>query len=176
MASTAHKLPHFAKEAPSIADHSFKIHIAIDFGTDGTSLAYALPDKLKEKTVYVHKDWVSVKFNSQVKPKTIILLDENGETIGFGKDAKNTYITSMNMSKRWMLFERFKMSLYENNDIKEDYKTNNDDEKTDKKTNAKSCIKQELTAANGNKTDKKTDKKTDAKNCIKQELTAANGN
>ena len=31
-------LPEFVKEAPSIKKHNFKIHIAIDFGTDGTGL------------------------------------------------------------------------------------------------------------------------------------------
>eukprot|EP01084_Bolivina_argentea_P066523 121266_1 len=134
MASTGHKLPEFAKEAPSIAKHLFKIHIAIDFGTDGTSLAYTLPNK--EKNVFIHQNWVSSKYNAGIKPNTIILLDENGQTISFGKDAKHTYITSVNMSNKWMLFERFKMSLYENN-----YNTDNNDEKTDTKSGI--YIKQE---------------------------------
>eukprot|EP01084_Bolivina_argentea_P126774 224390_1 len=129
MACVGHKLPEFATEAPSIAKHSFKIHIAVDFGTDGTSLAYALPNN-KEKNVFVHQDWVSSKYNVGVKPNTIILLDENGDTLGFGKDAKHTYITTTTKtSKKWMLFEKFKMSLYENNEIREEYKTDNDDYK-----------------------------------------------
>eukprot|EP01084_Bolivina_argentea_P248128 415034_1 len=51
------------------------------------------------------------------------------------------------MSEKWMLFQGFKMSLYENNGTHQEYKTENDDENRDVKIG----IKQELTAANGKK-------------------------
>ncbi len=52
-------------------------------------MAYALPDK--EKTVFVHQNWVAFKYKGVgSKLNTIILLDENGKTIAFGKDAKHT--------------------------------------------------------------------------------------
>ena len=99
------ELPEFVSCAPS--EHHFKIHIAIDFGTDGTglndkhllmysywiqiitlyiALAYAIDGQ-----VFAHKDWKTFKYKVLVKPKTIVLLDENLDVIGFGKDAKHTF-------------------------------------------------------------------------------------
>ena len=51
-------------------------------------LAYAINDK-----VHIHSIWKSKKYENVVKPKTIILLDENGEKVQFGMDAKNVLST-----------------------------------------------------------------------------------
>ena len=76
-----HVTPQFM---PSLDLPTFKLHIAIDFGTDGIGLAYALDDE-----VYVHQNFNSIKYGATVKPKTIILFDnEGGVTIGM--DAKFT--------------------------------------------------------------------------------------
>ena len=64
---------------------SYKLHIAIDFGTDGIGLAYAIDGE-----VYVHQAFNSRKYGASVKPKTIVLLDEDGEVNSFGIDAKFT--------------------------------------------------------------------------------------
>ena len=86
----------------------FKLCIAIDFGTDGIGLAYAYNGK-----IYVHSKWQSTRFASTIKPKTIILLDDEGEPNSFGMKAKYTYMDlNEKNSKKWMLFERFKMRLY----------------------------------------------------------------
>ena len=110
----------------------FKLHIAIDFGTDGIGVAYAIDNK-----VYVHQDFNSQKFGSSVKPKTIVLLDNDGDVNSFGIDAQfmlsiisiNAYILyifiilfmfylhcdrygGLKKKDKWLLFERFKMSLY----------------------------------------------------------------
>ena len=63
----------------------YKVYIAIDFGTDGIALAYAIKDK-----VYVHQTFKSKKYGECVKPKTIVLLDDDGEVNTFGIDAKFT--------------------------------------------------------------------------------------
>eukprot|EP01083_Nonionella_stella_P081209 223580_1 len=126
---------HCEHEQPS---KCFKLHCAIDFGTDGTGLAYAYNGK-----VYIHSRWNSTKYGDDVKPKTIILLDDRGNTIGFGKDAKIKYISTPLQKHNWMLFERFKMSLYEN----ESYCTRGHTPHEPKRIN----IANELIAANGQK-------------------------
>eukprot|EP01084_Bolivina_argentea_P130873 231041_1 len=127
----------------------FEISIAIDFGTDGLGVAYALPNA---NEIYVHDKWNSKHYGTIVKPKTIILFDDKFETVAVGLDAKHVYMNlSSNKKQTWMLFERFKMSLYE-----EKIKANDMDEKKKecKNINAKSqkiAIESEITASNGKK-------------------------
>ena len=85
----------------------FKLHIAVDFGTDGTGTSHMSSDPFVDaqhlfiyllltvglayaynNEVFVHSRWSSKKYGDAVKPKTVILLDENGNTLGFGADAK----------------------------------------------------------------------------------------
>ena len=87
----------------------FSVAIAIDFGTDGLGVAYALPN---DSRIHVHDKWKSKKYGTIVKPKTIILFDENFDVINVGLDAKHTYIDLTQQRDKWMLFERFKMSLF----------------------------------------------------------------
>ena len=61
----------------------FKLCIAIDFGTDGIGLAYAIDDK-----VLIHDNFRSRIYGYCTKQKSIVLLDQNGEMISFGSDAK----------------------------------------------------------------------------------------
>ena len=65
----------------------FRVHIAIDFGTHGTALAYTIGDK-----VYRHEEWTNNKYNTDVKPKSDILLDENNQPIAFGNDAIRKFV------------------------------------------------------------------------------------
>eukprot|EP01084_Bolivina_argentea_P267137 453374_1 len=125
----------------------FGVYIAIDFGTDGLGIAYAIGDE-----VYVHSKWNSEKYRDVIKPKTTILLDDQGETVQFGMDAKDVYMKLASSKKNtWMLFERFKMSLY-NDQLKamKNEQKNNDETKEFDNTNLIS-ISTQLTAAN-NKT------------------------
>ena len=48
-----------------------------------TALSYGVGDD-----AFVHTEWSSKKYSVTVKPKTIILLNENNEFVAFGKDAK----------------------------------------------------------------------------------------
>ena len=65
----------------------FKLCIAIDFGTDGIGVAYAYNNDIHVQDKWNAKSQYSVK----EKPKTIILLDENANAIGFGMDAKEKF-------------------------------------------------------------------------------------
>ena len=64
---------------------SYQVYIAIDFGTDGIGLAYAF-----DGDVYVHQTFKSRKYGSSLKPKTIVLLDDEGDVNSIGIDAKFT--------------------------------------------------------------------------------------
>eukprot|EP01083_Nonionella_stella_P008701 25127_1 len=101
--------PEFVEVAPRISE--FKVHCAVDFGTDGVAIAYAFGEA---NNVTAHADWSYKRYPPKFKPKTIVLLDEHYRPIGFGKDAKHMYMAADAMKDEWMLFERFKMALYEN--------------------------------------------------------------
>ena len=51
------------------------------------ALAYAVDGK-----AFVHTEWASLKYTVNEKPKAIILLDENHNALGFGRDAKHKYV------------------------------------------------------------------------------------
>lgn len=71
----------------SISDqlqNTCKVSIAIDFGTDGLGVAYAYNNE-----IYVHDKWKSKKYGSTVKPKTIILFDDEKKKVAVGMDAKH---------------------------------------------------------------------------------------
>ena len=87
---------------------NFKVHIAIDFGTDGVALAYALPGR--DKTIFAHKQWNSSKFHERYKPKAIVLLDENCEVLAFGRDA--THMFSSYLPKIWKLCSRKEKNVH----------------------------------------------------------------
>ena len=85
---------------------NYKIFVGIDFGTDGSGLAYSLSDG----STYIHNSWKDV--SSIEKPKTSVLFDNNGDVQCHGNQAVIQYISSMN-NNGWKLFERFKMKLYQ---------------------------------------------------------------
>eukprot|EP01084_Bolivina_argentea_P007331 13775_1 len=87
----------------------FKIHIAIDFGTDGCALAYYYNNK-----VTVYNKWMTKSRQRTTKVKTQILLNDKNEVVAFGDNAKIIYSSLSGDEKRkWTFFDRFKMSLYE---------------------------------------------------------------
>eukprot|EP01084_Bolivina_argentea_P263321 445643_1 len=87
----------------------FKIHVAVDFGNDGIAMAYVINDE-----ILFHDKWNSTKYDIDSKPKSIILLDENYDTLAFGKDAKFQYISMPKMMNKWMLFETFNPNSLQN--------------------------------------------------------------
>ena len=63
----------------------FKVIVAIDFGTHGTGIGYAVIDQdQKEPETYIEQDWCQ---NADNKNKTDILLSPNGDFIAFGEKA-----------------------------------------------------------------------------------------
>ena len=50
-------------------------------------LAYALPNG----DVFIHNKWKSKKYGAITKPKTQILLNEEGNCVAFGIDASDVY-------------------------------------------------------------------------------------
>eukprot|EP01084_Bolivina_argentea_P111078 198294_1 len=124
----------------------FKLHIAVDFGTDGCGLAFAYNNK-----VTVYDKWRS-KRQRRNKTKTQILLGPDDKVICFGDNAKMMYCgADDNTSKSWRFFERFKMALYENNIKKLNIIDADDDKKMDEID-----ISHELTATNGAKCESET--------------------
>eukprot|EP01083_Nonionella_stella_P013584 38221_1 len=137
-----------SKEQSIHSNPQFKLHIAIDFGTDGVGLAYAYHNE-----IFVHSKWSSKKYGDQIKPKTLILLDKEDEILAFGLDAKFTYMAVASQRNEWNLFERFKMSLYETPkaydqqiEVIEEHKQNKP-----QKNKQKIKLKETLTATNGHK-------------------------
>ena len=82
----------------------FKVIVAIDFGTHGTGLGYAIiddndgkdgDDEKQEQQIYVEQDWCQ---NTDNKNKTDILLTHDGKFITFGDDAlKKLHLHSHNI-------------------------------------------------------------------------------
>ena len=67
-------------------------HIICVYDTNCTTylaLAYAFGET---NQITAHAKWSSSKYPPKFKPKTLILLNEENKAIGFGKDAKHTYV------------------------------------------------------------------------------------
>eukprot|EP01084_Bolivina_argentea_P186546 321527_1 len=131
----------------STVEHKFKIYVAIDFGTDGTGLAYCLPNATTQK-IHIHNKWKrwnsSKQYESEwdeiskIKPKTAILLDKDGKFRAFGDNAIKIYL--LLKDNTMMLFEHFKMHLYNKPHYVDD---------DEKKQNTQVHFNQYLTAKNG---------------------------
>ena len=72
-----------------------KINVGIDFGTDGTGIAYSLVGDTQER-VFIYDKWKlhDGRGNSANKSKvrTAILLDKNGDCMAFGSNALTSYV------------------------------------------------------------------------------------
>ena len=159
---------------------TFKVVVGIDFGTDGSGIAWAVNDGNEE--VFVDQEINDNAKFVDLKTKTNILLDENGEFIAFGREATEQYIRQFEdesddedddqndkkpkKSASWLYFSQFKMALYKKAIKKqalitrggpggnnEEDKNDDDDKKDDK---YKTDIKTNLTAANGKKLPSRT--------------------
>lgn len=84
-----------------------KVIVAIDFGTSGTTYAFAFSD--------AKDDIICAKWNSPgEKNKTEIILDENYEIIKFGDDCQDYLGNLRSPEKVYYHFTDIKMKLYEN--------------------------------------------------------------
>eukprot|EP01084_Bolivina_argentea_P214465 364078_1 len=118
--------PNIQKEQQK--DVNFKIFVGVDFGTDGCGLAYAFSKKLINKNddnnddekydsndinnvyVEIHTNFDDV--GPYEKSTTSVLFDDKNRVKVVGSTAANVYINTEN-NQEWKLFERFKMSLYD---------------------------------------------------------------
>jgi molecular chaperone DnaK (HSP70) len=98
------------------SSHTFKLHVGIDFGTDGTAISFIHDEQ--PDIIHVHDKWLSKRprktdtYMDQIKPKTAILVDTEKNVIAFGKRAIEIYLSAEEeMQQKWMLFDGFKMSL-----------------------------------------------------------------
>eukprot|EP01084_Bolivina_argentea_P316207 548051_1 len=151
---------------------TFKVVVGIDFGTDGSAVAWGLNDGSGKVNV-VQEINDNSKF-VDLKTKTNILLNENGEFIAFGSEAREKYIRQFedddsdddddeqsNKSNRkkssWLYFDLFKMALYKKAIIKQTKITQGSlDEEKAFSEEYKTDIKSELKAANGKKLPSRT--------------------
>ncbi len=78
---------HNANEAPR--PHDFKAYVGIDFGTDGTAMAFAIQGSTE---IYLEQDWNNTGVCLSTKTRTCILLNRQKEFLKFGTEAQKTYI------------------------------------------------------------------------------------
>eukprot|EP00484_Ammonia_sp_Unknown_P030045 CAMPEP_0197025488 /NCGR_PEP_ID=MMETSP1384-20130603/5811_1 /TAXON_ID=29189 /ORGANISM="Ammonia sp." /LENGTH=1044 /DNA_ID=CAMNT_0042454023 /DNA_START=14 /DNA_END=3148 /DNA_ORIENTATION=- len=123
---------------------NFKVHCGIDFGTAGSGFAYALAGK---NEVYTDQNWSGSK-HVDVKTKTNILLDRDGNCIAFGDDATDKYVRT---DSKDLFFERFKMALYEKKLMEKEEKEKEKGGADGDDENYRIDIREELEAANGEK-------------------------
>eukprot|EP01084_Bolivina_argentea_P111082 198304_1 len=129
-AKTTSDAEHLPTKQTNMKNVDFKLHIAVDFGTDGSALAFAYKDK-----VTIYNKWRVQRLNAAsratTKTKTHLILNEDNTICSFGNAAKFIYfnLTKYGQKKK-KFFERFKMALYEmhldrSNDIIEHDKNKN---------------------------------------------------
>eukprot|EP01083_Nonionella_stella_P100971 285585_1 len=95
----------------STKQQHLKAICALDFGTDGTALAFCVDGK-----VTVYNKWKASKRQRSTKTKTHILLNEKDQIVSFGSQAATIYSNLTGKEKQtWKFIDKFKMSLYGEN-------------------------------------------------------------
>eukprot|EP01084_Bolivina_argentea_P260312 439565_1 len=95
--TTANSPKNPAISGSTIIDHEeigkFKLIVAIDFGTHGTGLGYALiTDDEKRQEIYIEQDWGGTRKLVDSKNRTNILLRYDGKFLKFGDHALEEYL------------------------------------------------------------------------------------
>ncbi|XP_065891136.1 heat shock 70 kDa protein 12A-like isoform X3 [Dysidea avara] len=96
---------------------AYSHYVAIDFGTAGSSIAFATSTSEK---IHLYSDWQKAKATKKtgvdIKVPTILLLDPDKNLELIGNDALHVYQTKNVKNKQklgdYYLFDRFKMSLH----------------------------------------------------------------
>jgi len=100
-----------------LQSEAYSHYVAIDFGTAGSSIAFATSTSEK---IHLYSDWqkatAAKKTGVDIKVPTILLLDPEKNLESVGNDALHVYQTK-NVKKKerlgdYYLFDRFKMSLH----------------------------------------------------------------
>ncbi|CAG2200983.1 unnamed protein product [Mytilus edulis] len=98
---------------------------AIDFGTTYSGYAFSMTDTFKTDPmkIYANQAWnAGGKQLLSLKTPTCILLDSNKQFDSFGYDAENKYadLVMDEEHEDYYYFHRFKMSLHNNKNVKQD--------------------------------------------------------
>lgn len=108
-----------------MADSSFLIVAALDFGTTYSGYAFSMRHEFKADPMKIHANPVwkagSRQFMS-LKAPTCLLLDKDKEFLAFGYDAENQYAEVLLDGEKddHYYFHRFKMNLHNNKNITAD--------------------------------------------------------
>ncbi|KAH3833374.1 heat shock 70 kDa protein 12A-like [Dreissena polymorpha] len=109
-----------------MSENAFKcsrlVVAAIDFGTTFSGYAYATHHDLANKPPKIHTpNWYGGSHISN-KNATILLLNSKQEFVSFGYEAEDAYIefAAEGKHKDYYFFRRFKMNLYESENLKRD--------------------------------------------------------
>uniref|UniRef100_A0A8C6UPI7 Heat shock 70 kDa protein 12A n=1 Tax=Neogobius melanostomus TaxID=47308 RepID=A0A8C6UPI7_9GOBI len=94
-----------------VAKMSHTFIIAIDFGTSFSGYAYSLSPTSAKTEPHV-KLWNKTLIQKTPKTPTCILLDQHGEVMAFGYEARNKYYEIRKDTAKYYYFKDFKMSLY----------------------------------------------------------------
>lgn len=98
--------------AEKAVESSYRVVVAIDFGTTYSGYAYASRRKPDEIHLMRRKEAGQVGAPSHKIP-TILLLDGREQFYAFGYDAREAYHDmSEEESGKWLYFEKFKMELH----------------------------------------------------------------
>ena len=98
--------------AEKTTESSYRVVVAIDFGTTYSGYAYASRRKPDEIHLMRRREAGLVGAPSHKIP-TILLLDGREQFYAFGYDAREAYHDmSEEESRKWLYFEKFKMELH----------------------------------------------------------------
>ncbi|XP_052089282.1 heat shock 70 kDa protein 12A-like [Mytilus californianus] len=97
--------------------------VAIDFDTTYSGYAFSSRDDFKRDPLKIvaNQAWnAGSQRHLSLKTPTCLLLDNNEELVSFGYEAENKYadIVLDGQQNEYFFFQRFKMQLYKNKDIK----------------------------------------------------------
>ncbi|XP_063406077.1 heat shock 70 kDa protein 12A-like [Mytilus trossulus] len=97
--------------------------VAIDFGTTYSGYAFSSRDDFKRdpQKIVANQAWnAGSQRHLSLKTPTCLLLDNKEEFVSFGYEAENKYtdIVIDRQQNEYYFFQRFKMQLYKNKDIK----------------------------------------------------------
>ena len=96
------------RQKPISPEATYKVSVAIDFGTTFTGYACSYHDH--KDSVIMNPNWPNHAGGSTAKAPTCALYDGNEKFLAFGYDAQNRY-RDKEPGERMYLYEKFKMKL-----------------------------------------------------------------
>ncbi|XP_069130149.1 heat shock 70 kDa protein 12A-like [Argopecten irradians] len=111
--------PEVEQEVVEVEEDPYKIVAAIDFGTTFSGYAYTFVSN--RDVIYTNKNWGQTQGFLLHKTPTSLLLKPDGQFEAFGFEAVSKYNDlSEEEAAEYYYFDRFKMNLYDNKELKTD--------------------------------------------------------